>query len=268
MEFKIVEVKSGIAIFNYVELKKDLEAKLNTYKNYLVTKDKLTKAKNDRSLLTKVKKAIEQERTHAKKEILKLYNETFEPQCNELVALVDGVNASIDNQIKGFESSKKKAKRVEIEEYYDTTYVSTLVKIDKIFNDRWLNVGYSLENIKKDIAKKETTIKDNIEMIKTTFKDDFETVVSEYLFCLDLPLAIKNHQAKVDLKNKINPTAPICTPTEEQVQRQNQQQEEATSNELYQVKIVITSTRDKIFAVAQFMKDNNIAYVQVKEDTE
>lgn len=256
MEFKIVEVKSGIAIFNYQELKQQLQEKLNDYKGYLVTNENLTQAKSDRALLNKVKKAINDERIKVKNEVLKLYNETFEPQCKELTSLVDDVVTSIDNQIKAQEEIYKQNKKMEVKDLFN----SVLSDIDFIpnpetyfelvWNEKWLNKTYSLEDIRKDLEQGINQVKNDLSVIEMTIQNEVDKaeVKVEYFKNMDLSVALKEFNDRKQLKEKVfaQPSA------------------EAKTEEVVAITIKVKDLKSKVLKLAEFLKANNINYEQIQ----
>lgn len=256
MEFKIVKVTSGIAIFNYQELKQQLQEKLNDYKGYLVTNENLTQAKSDRALLNKVKKAINDERIKVKNEVLKLYNETFEPQCKELTSLVDDVVTSIDNQIKAQEEIYKQNKKMEVKDLFN----SVLSDIDFIpnpetyfelvWNEKWLNKTYSLEDIRKDLEQGINQVKNDLSVIEMTIQNEVDKaeVKVEYFKHMDLSVALKEYNDRKQLKEKVfaQPSA------------------EAKTEEVVAITIKVKDLKSKVLKLAEFLKANNINYKQIQ----
>ena len=256
MEFKIVKVTSGIAIFNYQELKQQLQEKLNDYKGYLVTNENLTQAKSDRALLNKVKKAINDERIKVKNEVLKLYNETFEPQCKELTSLVDDVVTSIDNQIKAQEEIAKTEKKLGIREI-----CKALVEkvdfipdaehfLDTVWNEKWLNKTYSLEDIRKDLEQSINQVKNDLSVIEMTIQNEVDKaeVKVEYFKHMDLSVALKEFNDRKQLKEKVfaQPSA------------------EAKTEEVVAITIKVKDLKSKVLKLAEFLKANNINYKQIQ----
>lgn len=256
MEFKIVKVTSGIAIFNYQELKQQLQEKLNDYKGYLVTNENLTQAKSDRALLNKVKKAINDERIKVKNEVLKLYNETFEPQCKELTSLVDDVVTSIDNQIKAQEEIAKTEKKLGIRQICKALvekvdFIPDAERfLDTVWNEKWLNKTYSLEDISKDLEQSINQVKNDLSVIEMTIQNEVDKaeVKVEYFKHMDLSVALKEYNDRKQLKEKVFAQPSAETKTEEVVA----------------ITIKVKDLKSKVLKLAEFLKANNINYKQIQ----
>ena len=263
MEFRIVKVTSGVAIFNYQELKQQLQEKLNDYKGYLVTTENLSQSKTDRATLNKVKKAISDERIKVKNEVLKLYNETFEPQCKELTSLIDDVVLSIDNQIKAQEGIGKAEKKREIESLYNTIISDvnfipdTKRFLELIWGDKWLNKSCGIDEIKRDIEQAINNVRNDLSVIDMTFASQLDNseVKVEYFKSFNLSMALKEFIYRKELKEKvINQTDTLV---EKGANQTENQEEEVT------VILSIHATKSKILTLGEYLKANNINYVQI-----
>jgi hypothetical protein len=261
IDFKITDLTSGKAQFNYEELKTQINQQLEYYRGVAVTEETLPKAKCDLAFLNKKIDDFESERKYIEKEIMKNYNNNFKPQYKELLETIKEVATSIKNQVNGYEEIRKQAKKQEIEAYYKSLTFTYFIPLEKIFNDKWLNKFYSMDNVKADITAKMQEVKDNLEVIENTIHDEKEVAKAkiEYLRSLDLAQAIKTWQERGQIEKKLSeiPTSqpiPTVIPSE------------PSNVQVLQIKLVITDTRDKILAVGKFLKDNNINFKQIKEE--
>lgn len=111
MEFKMNELAIPEASFNFEELKQEITARTQDYKNVVVTEDAIKDFKGDRAKLNKLK-ALDD----ARKDVKKKYNEPyleFEKKVKELIAIVDEPIAVIDSQLKEFENERIKKAAVD-----------------------------------------------------------------------------------------------------------------------------------------------------------
>lgn len=213
MEFEIktdLETSLPATIdFNFEEIKADLTGKLDYYNSLVVTEDSIKGAKADKSLLNKLKEAIENQRKEVKKRCLKPY-EDFEKKCKELVSLIDEPVKAIDTQIKAFDEAETNKKYAEIVEFYTANIkeLAGLVLIDHIINPKWKNVTLPTAKICEEMGEKITTISNDLRII-SAFRSEFGVQIKDmYLknFSMSEALAEKNRleeqKAKLETAEK------------------------------------------------------------------
>src|SRR5574343_344323 len=88
--------------FNFDELKGVLNAKLEKYRNLVITDDDMKAAKADRAELNKLIASIDAERKKIKKQYLEPYDK-FEAQLKEILSMIEQPCAEIDGKVKDFE---------------------------------------------------------------------------------------------------------------------------------------------------------------------
>lgn len=161
MELRVKPVSLPEAIeFNFEELKQEITARTSAYVGIVYSDDQMKEAKMDVAMLRKFTKALSDERIRVKKEIMKPYDE-FEAKVKELSGIVDKAILDIDKQIKTFEQIKQDEKRMLIEDMFKNMLFPEFVKIEQIWNAKWLNATFSMNNIEKELLeKKETIIKE------------------------------------------------------------------------------------------------------------
>lgn len=111
MEIQIIQPTKFIEKieFNFEEIKKSLESKLENYQSLVYNDTEILSAKKDRAELNKLKTDIENKRKEIKNQCLKPYEE-FEIKIKELVALVEKPIKEIDSQVKNYEETQKEEK--------------------------------------------------------------------------------------------------------------------------------------------------------------
>lgn len=125
-------------LWNNEELKVAIAEKVKDYKTIAYTEDSLKDMKADRADLNKLKKAFEDERKRVKKICMEPYTK-FEQQVKEITALIDEPIGLIDSQIREIDERRKAAKREEIEELFASIGFQSFVKLDMIWDEKWLN---------------------------------------------------------------------------------------------------------------------------------
>ena len=172
---QLPEIKS-----NFEEVKQELSASLDKYRNLVFTDENIADGKAELAKLRKLKSSIDGYR----KDVKKVWNEpymVFEDQMKELTGLVDEPINAINEQVKDYEKREKEAKEQNIKDIYEVlaqeTEESDYLDFGKLWNDRWLNKTYKIEDIKAEIKE---ALKNNLEAVKAIkgLKDNY---IPEYL---------------------------------------------------------------------------------------
>lgn len=275
MELKVEEIKALAPLqFNYEELKANLTAKVETYKSMVYTDENIKVAKSDRALLNKLKKAINDEKIRVVKELRDIYKiDEFESKCKELISIIDDANKNVDTQVKAYEQNIKDEKLKEIMNFFieNVGEYEELINFDKIFNERWLNATYKMEQIQKDILHIFTKTKTDLNVIDTQFTDEIinKQVKMSYfnniadtnvltLAILDGNKIIENNKRLEELKQqqeakKQENNAQVNTQVSGQVSEQVAETEKLTE---LAFRVWVTDEQKILFK--NFMKENKI----------
>ena len=188
MELIVKEINIPEKIeFNYQELKSEIETKLELYNNLVYQEKDLKTAKSDKANLNRLKKALNDERIRREKEYMKPFIE-FKNQINEIIDIIDKPVRLIDNQIKDYEKIKKEEKNKEIIELFAEINQFEWLKLNKIFDSRWLNSSYRIKKVKEDMILSLEKIEADLASIDSL---DYAFEIKEYYKkSLDLNYAI------------------------------------------------------------------------------
>lgn len=173
MELKTEDIKALEPVkFNYVELKKELTEKVENYKNLVYTEENINMAKKDRANLNKLKKAINDEKIRVKNTLLAPYTD-FESKCKELIEIVDVSVENVDRQVKAFEDEEKRAKREEIQKYFNehVGHFKDVIIFENVFEDRWLNKTTAMKTVQADIEHIFSRATSDLTVIESTVPD-------------------------------------------------------------------------------------------------
>lgn len=177
--------------FNYEAIKTELSEKLERYNSLVVTKDSISAAKKDKAALNSLKTALEDRRKEVKKDCLRPYEE-FEQKIKELVGMIDAPVLAIDGQIKAFDEIKKAEKRADIQSFYADNIgdLAPILPFDKVFDPRWLNATYKIEDARKEITDRIFKTRNDIGVIKAMNLSGEQQVLDVYLRTLDMSAAL------------------------------------------------------------------------------
>lgn len=199
MELRVEPVTFPEAIrFNYEELKAEITIKVEMYKNLVYTgSDQIKDAKADRAALNKLIKAMSDERIRIKKDCLKPYDE-FERKIRELTDIVNEPVQLIDKQIKEYEQTLKEEKRKDIEALFETIGFQAFVKLEMIWDEKWLNASVSMKSIEEKMRDRMYQISTDMLTLNRLSEYAFEAV-AVYKETLDMNRSIAEAQRMSDI---------------------------------------------------------------------
>lgn len=202
MELRVEPVTFPEVIqFNYEELKAEITSKVEMYKNLVYTgSDQIKDAKADRAALNKLIKAMSDERIRIKKDCLKPYDE-FERKIRELTDIVNEPVQLIDKQIKEYEQTLKEEKRKDIEALFETIGFQAFVKLDMIWDEKWLNASVSMKSIEEKMRERMYQISTDLYTLNQLSEYAFEAV-SVYKETLDMHKSIAEAQRMAEIAKK------------------------------------------------------------------
>ena len=190
MELKMNEYQLPEKIsFNFEELKKELTEKVRHYETLVYTDDQIKLAKTDKAQLNKLKKVLNDERIRREREYMEPFN-AFKKQINEIDGIIDKPVAVIDKQIKEYEDKQKQKKLVKIKELWSTMEVPEGLAFEKVFEERMLNVSFSIKHINQCFSDAIDRFNRDMETLRNLPKFGFEAV-EVYKTTLDVNKAIE-----------------------------------------------------------------------------
>ena len=203
MELKVNAVSIPEAItFNYEELKAELIQKISYYESLVYTPDQIQEAKKDRANLNRLKKALNDERLKREREYMKPFDD-FKAKINEIIRIIDKPASVIDQQIKAAEEQAKADKLTKIQDYWETVSPSFArsVRLDQIFDDKWLNASVSMKSIQDAIDAKIQQIAKDLVVVENLPSYAFEAK-QMYLSTLDLAKAVSEAHRLQEMAEK------------------------------------------------------------------
>lgn len=202
-ELKVQAPKNAPVVWNFEELKANLETALADYQNRVYTEDMLNDAKADRAKLNKLRDAIKAERISREKEYMQPFNE-FKAQANELCELIDTASSGIKEQLDTFEEKRLAEKMESVRTLFAdiiSNYDLSFITLEMILNDKWLNKSTSQKTIADEItAICEKAVKD-MEVINRLPNYSFEAT-EIYKATLDLNKALEEGEKMAAIQQK------------------------------------------------------------------
>ncbi len=214
MDFQITKMQiPEIPEANFEELKKDLQEKVSKYENMIYNDNEIAQAKKDRADLNKLKKAINDKRIAMEKEYMQPFNE-FKAKVNEILALLDKPILAIDTQVKNYEAQLAEAKKQWIEATFKQKCPFDWIKLEQIYNSKWLNSSFSKNAIEEEMDLSFSMIETELKSIDTLdYKEQALEVYKETLSLSmaldkvkqikDLDKILEEQKAKAEVKEEI-----------------------------------------------------------------
>ena len=251
MQLQISDYSLPQAIsFNYEEIKQELTAKVEMYKTLVYTEDQVSSAKKDRANLNAFKKSLNDERIRLEKEYLEPFND-FKNKVNELIKIVDEPVAIIDKQVKGFEEEKKNAKRKDIEELWASKTKPDWLKLEQIWDDKWLNVSVTMKQVDTAIANELSRIDSEIGVIQSLPHADEALILYRESLSISLANAESERIAKIQKAVEESKVSEVI------------EEHEEISEERMTVSFQCTMTVSQAKALKNFFIQNNIEFKQI-----
>ncbi len=202
MELKVNELVVPERIkWNYEELKKELTEKTELYATVVYTDETIKQAKADRAKLNALKTALNSERIRMEREYMTPFNE-FKSQVAEIIAIIDKPVKAIDSQIKDFEKREQDEKRAKIIELFDGIQNKPeWLKIEQLWDPRWLNKSVTFRMIEENILGWLNRIETELATIETLAEGSFEAE-AEYKRTLDMGGAIAEGQKQARIQRE------------------------------------------------------------------
>ena len=275
MELRVEPVTFPEVIqFNYEELKAEITSKVEMYKNLVYTGS--DQIKDARAALNKLIKAMSDERIRIKKDCLKPYDE-FERKIRELTDIVNEPVQLIDKQIKEYEQTLKEEKRKEIEALFETIGFQAFVKLEMIWDEKWLNASVSMKSIEEKMRERMYQISTDLLTLNRLSEYAFEAV-SVYKETLDMHKSIAEAQRMSEIAKKKAEAEARKKAEEERRAKEaedkkmhetpviipepvpEQQEPERTEPQKMEVRFAALLTTEDALALKEFFQSRNIEF--------
>ena len=261
----IEKLVPAMIAFNNAELMEGVKARLVAYQGKTYDADSIAEAKADRATLNKFSKALNDERLRIKK-IYTLPLDKFTKEINEVIAVVDSVTATIDTQVKVWETDCKEHKLAEIRAYFAEVFpaeLSVFISFEKIQQSDWLNASKSMAAIKKEIDAAIEKIKTELTTIEA-LGGDVVAIKQKYFEDLSLANAITEHKRIEAEKQRI---AALQAAQEQQAAEAKkdepapvQEPVAAADEKVFSLAFKVTGTAAQLNALKAFMTENKIKF--------
>lgn len=265
LDLVVYEQSEGKLKTNVEKLKALVEKKLVEYKTENYSPDNIRLAKNDRAILNKAAKMLNDRKNEIRREFLRPLDD-FENGVAETVRLIKHASEQIDAIVKEVEEREREEKKSLAKSIFEK-HNFTLVSFEQIFERKWTNKTCNIKTIETEIAEKVSKIKLELE---TLDKLGNEEVKAFYLNTLDLTEAIaiaerqKQAQERLEAEQeRVNAeisSEPVQAEPTQEVEFQPVFETGEEKPALYECEIFVKGTEKQLNNLEQFLIENKIEF--------
>lgn len=252
------------------------------YDGLVVQEDAIQSAKSDTARLRRIAKNASDYRIALKKEHESKIAETIQ-QLQEITKIFNDAADAIDRQVKGFDDKRKAEKAEQIRSFFAETVgdmdgLITLEKIQSVCDgEKWMNKGFSIDEIKERIEKTIADSRDAIDSIKALRTKYESEMIHAYLQRLDIKDALKRRSELQNIDQQLidqereekrrlaeeaekrreekETTTVVQKESDDDVSEQDEKKENLTEQE-YRLMFEVIATKEKIYDLIRFLKEN------------
>ena len=265
-------------IEDYDQLKAKVLEDVSVFKGIIISEDNLEDAPKWRAELNKKAKRISDFRIAFEKDFKKRI-ENSTSQLKELAAFYTDASNNIDTQVKGFDEKRKQEKNEAIGKIYaeNIADMEQFLPLDSIWNEKWMNKGFSLSDIEKEIKSRVDTTRENIDAIHLLGTKYESQMISAYLVRMDMSDALKKKaeleqiDAEMERRRKAaeeeelrkQAEAKAAAESEETVNTAEQSEpivEEPKQEQQYRLAFEVYGNKEELTALCNFIRENGYRY--------
>lgn len=235
---------------------------------------KVPEAKQDRATLNAAAKELNSKRLELERQFMEPFAE-FKAVITDTVNEIKSASAKIGDVIGEVEQRERDERLAEIRAEYDASGF-TLLPLERILDNRWLNKSTSTKKWKEELASTIEKINSDLESLSGIGEDE-ETVKAFYLDTLDIGRALQHGRqlrerrealaAQAQERQKVEPPQeepkdpPAEDPlVEEALAEEPAPTEEAPKAEILSIDLRLHGTKEQLTALRQYIDQSKIRY--------
>lgn len=266
-------------IEDYDKLKEKVLEDVSVFKGIIISEDNLEEAPKWRAELNKKAKRISDFRIAFEKDFKKRIEKSTS-QLKELASFYADASSNIDVQVKEFDEKRKQEKNAAIGKIYADNIgdMEQFLPLQKIYNDKWMNKGFALADIEKEIKSKSESAKDNIDAIHLLGAKYESQMISAYLVRFDMSDALKRKaeleqiDAEMERRRKAAEEEELRKQAEAQVQavvenatvvpieEEEEPKEPIVKEQEYRLAFEVFGNKEELTSLCNFIRENGYRY--------
>ena len=265
----IIENDGLNGISNYEPLKAWALEQVAAYKGLIVEEDGIASAKTDCAKLRKIAKSASDYRISIKKEHEAKISKTME-QLKEITDIFNGAAEDIDAQVKEFDEKRKEEKRSAIGKIYTDNIqdMEQFLPLQMVWNEKWLNKGYALDAITKEIKAQVAAVEDGIKTIQLLGTKYESQMISAFLEAYNMNDALKKKSeleqidAEMERRRKAQEEAEQRKAEEEVGEQEEPQKLEEVPQEeqRYRLAFEVFGNHEQLTALVNYLRGSGLDY--------
>ena len=266
-------------IEDYDQLKAKVLEDVSVFKGIIISEDTLEEAPKWRAELNKKAKRISDFRIAFEKDFKKRIEKSTS-QLKELASFYADASSNIDVQVKEFDEKRKQEKNAAIGKIYEDCIedMREFLPLEKLYNDKWGNKGFSLADIEKEIKSRVATTKDSIEAIQTLGTKYESQMISAYLARFDMSDALKKKaeleqiDAEMERRRKAaeeeairkqaeaDAQAAVENATVVPIEEEEEPKEPIVKEQEYRLAFEVFGNKEELTSLCNFIRENGYRY--------
>lgn len=275
LELVVSEKTLGSLTTNAKQIRNIVMANLPKYDISNYTDDNIDQAKKDKAALNKAAKVLNAKRLEIEKEFMKPFGE-FKEVITETVKLIGDCSAKIDVVVKQNEQQYKDKKLADIRTYFDGLNAN-LVDFNKVYRPEWLNKSASMKSVCADIDAIFSKVENELSTLQG-FGEDFDVLRTYYMDTLNINNTIQYANRLKEQRERAK-TAEVARIKAQEEARQREKQAmrpqnmDSISEDTQEIQPVqpelltrafrVTTTRENIIALGNFMNEHGIDFEKI-----
>lgn len=273
LQLVISKQELGTLETNALAIKEKVKELLPNYDSKNYSSENIDKAKEDKALLNKTSKVLNDKRIELEREFMKPF-ESFKEIIKETTDLIKTASAQIDVIVKDVENKEKEEKKNEIIEIFNEKIkeLSTLIPFENIFDEKWLNKTAKMKDIENSLEIKLEQIRTDLITISELHSKYEIELKNDYLKHFDLGLIIRKNselmQKEEALKVQTEESKKVIE-DEKNEKMQEMAEQVIASKETDEVKtytLEISGTTNQLWALKKFLETNNMHFKKISEE--
>lgn len=197
-------VEGKFSIQNFEQSKEYLASVLPLYEVKEINEDTYALAKNNRAVLNKVAKALNDNRIKYQKEYLEPFN-VGKQQYDELIEMIKNSVLVLDSGIKKIEDEQKVAIKKVIVSYFTSKNIYP-ISYEQIEDEKWYNKSAKIEDTEKAIDEKLENMAKDIRLIVSDYKKKAERAIAlrHYFETLDYVQAKGLTVKEIEMNDRVS----------------------------------------------------------------
>ena len=224
-------------------------------------------------MLNRTAKKLNDERIRLEKEFMKPFDE-FKMVIKEITEMIKDSSSKIDEIVKEVENKDKEDKKKAILVIFESEVkeLKNVLKFEKVFDERYLNKTFKIEDVEKDLTCKLDQIRNDLITISELHSKYEIELKNDYLNNFDLGMVIRKNSELISkeeaLKNQVEETKKVIEEQKEEkvqeiVNRVIETRVTKEPKKLLTYRLDITGDEDQQRALKKFLDTTGMTYEKV-----